>query len=197
MIPARMLAALAVALGLGAPWPAMSQQFDNFGDQPLGTFPLPNDEQGIIIEGLDGTDREGPLILSPLGQPGVTLQEGIDGAPVIETFPGLTGPVTSVSQPETQSATQVTLRALDRMRGSPTDIDLATGETVLFGRIAIHVVECRYPADDPSSDAFALIEVFDTQGTMLFDGWMIASSPALNALEHPRYDVWVLSCTTL
>ena len=28
----------------------------------------------------------------------------------------------------------------------------------------------------------------------LFSGWMLASSPALNALEHPVYDVWVLDC---
>jgi len=30
----------------------------------------------------------------------------------------------------------------------------------------------------------------------VFKGWMIASSPALNALDHPRYDVWVLRCIT-
>ncbi|MCW8843320.1 MAG: DUF2155 domain-containing protein, partial [Rhodobacteraceae bacterium] len=30
----------------------------------------------------------------------------------------------------------------------------------------------------------------------LFQGWMIASSPALSALDHPRYDVWVLRCKT-
>ena len=33
-------------------------------------------------------------------------------------------------------------------------------------------------------------------GERLFDGWMIASSPALNALDHPRYDVWVIGCDT-
>ncbi len=27
-----------------------------------------------------------------------------------------------------------------------------------------------------------------------FSGWMIASSPALNALDNPRYDVWLLRC---
>lgn len=27
-----------------------------------------------------------------------------------------------------------------------------------------------------------------------FDGWMTASSPALSALDHPRYDVWPLRC---
>ena len=28
----------------------------------------------------------------------------------------------------------------------------------------------------------------------LFSGWMFASSPALSALEHPVYDVWVIDC---
>ena len=27
-----------------------------------------------------------------------------------------------------------------------------------------------------------------------FYGWMFASSPALSALDHPRYDIWVLKC---
>ncbi|MEM1379301.1 MAG: DUF2155 domain-containing protein [Pseudomonadota bacterium] len=31
-------------------------------------------------------------------------------------------------------------------------------------------------------------------GDAIFKGWMFASSPALNALEHPTYDVWVISC---
>ncbi len=30
---------------------------------------------------------------------------------------------------------------------------------------------------------------------LLFSGWMFASSPGLNALEHPVYDVWVIRCT--
>ena len=34
----------------------------------------------------------------------------------------------------------------------------------------------------------------ETSETPLFSGWMLASSPALSALDHPRYDVWVLSC---
>ena len=30
-----------------------------------------------------------------------------------------------------------------------------------------------------------------------FHGWMIASSPALSALEHSRYDVWVIRCRSV
>ncbi|NKX43901.1 DUF2155 domain-containing protein [Roseibacterium sp. KMU-115] len=81
------------------------------------------------------------------------------------------------------------------MLGRPTDVEMAVGETVMFGRIAIHAIECRFPTEDPSSDAYAHLEILDQGGAPLFDGWMIASSPALSALEHPRYDVWVLRCT--
>ncbi|MEX0645333.1 MAG: DUF2155 domain-containing protein [Parvularculaceae bacterium] len=31
----------------------------------------------------------------------------------------------------------------------------------------------------------------------IFAGWMFASSPALNPLEHPIYDVWVIDCKTV
>ena len=30
-----------------------------------------------------------------------------------------------------------------------------------------------------------------------FRGWMIASSPALMALDHARYDIWLIRCKPL
>jgi len=192
----RAAAAAALGLCIAIAAPLGAQQFDNFGDDPFEGFQLPNPD-GLVIEGLGEEDNQtGEIIIQPLGENGVMLEDGIEGGAVLQTFPGVTGPVTSVSQPETQNASRVTLRALDRMRGSPTDLDLAMGETVLFGRIAIRVLDCRYPVDNPSSDAFAYVQVVDSTGSELFDGWMIASSPALNALEHARYDVWVLNCST-
>lgn len=172
--------------------PAPSQQFDNFSDGPIEGFEIQPGGLGdnsVPSLGQDGTwpDASSDIVLQPReGQGDVSLR----------VFPGTGGGITSISQPETALAARVSLRALDRMLGQPTDVDMGVGETVIYGRIAIHVRECRYPVDDPYSDAFALIEVLDLQGARLFDGWMIASSPALNALEHPRYDVWVLRCVT-
>lgn len=88
------------------------------------------------------------------------------------------------------------LRALDKSVGRATDIEIATGQTVVLGRIAVRLLECRYPEGSPGSEAYAHLEITDLEGRGLFDGWMIASSPALSALEHPRYDVWVLRCNT-
>jgi hypothetical protein len=31
-------------------------------------------------------------------------------------------------------------------------------------------------------------------GSAIFRGWMFASSPSLNGMQHPTYDVWVIDC---
>ncbi len=48
----------------------------------------------------------------------------------------------------------------------------------------------------PDTPAPEVLEGPQAKGVNIFRGWMFASSPALNALEHPVYDVWVISCTT-
>ena len=90
-----------------------------------------------------------------------------------------------------------TLRWLDKISGITEDIDIAVGETQSHGRLAIKLDDCRYPVNDPASNAFAHLTIRDSlQEEPVFLGWMIATSPALSALDHARYDVWVLRCKT-
>ena len=87
------------------------------------------------------------------------------------------------------------LRGLDKVAGMSQDITLATGQTAEFGHITVTLRECRYPAEDPSSNAYAYLIIADKgAATPAFAGWMIASNPALSALDHQRYDVWVMRC---
>lgn len=93
--------------------------------------------------------------------------------------------------------TGVVLRGLDKVNASVTDIELQSGQSTEYGRLTVRLGECRYPEGDAAGDAFAFLTITDTvSGDEVFSGWMVASSPALNALEHPRYDVWVLRCKT-
>ena len=48
----------------------------------------------------------------------------------------------------------------------------------------------------PTLPAPEVLEGPQAEGENIFRGWMFASSPALNALEHPVYDVWVIDCRT-
>jgi len=89
------------------------------------------------------------------------------------------------------------LRILDKLTGQVTNLTLEQGETARVGFLSVTLNECRYPVDNPSGDAFTQLFVDDTkERTRLFSGWMLASAPALNAMDHPRYDVWALRCIT-
>jgi hypothetical protein len=87
------------------------------------------------------------------------------------------------------------LRFLDKLTSETGDVTLSRGQSAKFGRLVVRLDACRYPTGNPASDAEAHLTVIEesTEAT-LFNGWMLASSPALSALDHPRYDVWVLSC---
>ncbi len=103
--------------------------------------------------------------------------------------------VEETRQPRVREATGGVLRALDMMTGKLEDLKMKNGETRKFERLTITMRECRYPVDNPSGDAFAYLIIRDQRDPEpRFQGWMIASSPALSAMDHPRYDVWVLRC---
>ena len=95
------------------------------------------------------------------------------------------------------SAPVAVVRALDKLSGETTDLELQRGVTRSYGKLSIVLGDCRYPADDPASEAYAWLEVRDPDMSgPAFSGWMLASSPALHAMDHPRYDIWVLRCKT-
>lgn len=92
-------------------------------------------------------------------------------------------------------APKARLRALDTMTNTVNDFIVEVGQTVAFKRLIITLEACRYPEGDIEKDAYAFLRIRDErEKAPRFSGWMIASSPALSALDHPRYDVWVLSC---
>ncbi|WP_339635322.1 DUF2155 domain-containing protein [uncultured Sneathiella sp.] len=92
----------------------------------------------------------------------------------------------------------VVLRALDKVTARTQDLSVPIGETVIYGSIAIRPRKClkRPPEETPETSTFLEItEIHDgEEGPRLFNGWMFASSPGINALEHPVYDVWVIDC---
>jgi hypothetical protein len=87
------------------------------------------------------------------------------------------------------------VRVLDKINGTVTDLEIRNGETTVVGSLSVTMGECRYPSDNPAGDAFELVSIRTVRDEVaVFEGWMIASAPALNALDHPRYDVWAIHC---
>jgi hypothetical protein len=89
------------------------------------------------------------------------------------------------------------LRGVDRINGEVFEITVPTGGTARLRNLEIKLNSCRYPVGNPAGDAYASLEIWETEtGEYFFSGWMIASSPALSAMDHPRFDIWVMRCTT-
>lgn len=103
----------------------------------------------------------------------------------------------AVGQQKAQSGPGAMLRGLDKVSGQTVDVEMRNGQTQPVFGLDVALGDCRYPADNPTGDAFAYLTIWEKGRTdQLFDGWMIATSPALNALDHARYDVWVIRCIT-
>lgn len=95
------------------------------------------------------------------------------------------------------------LRGLDKVTARTRDFEAPIGEEVSFGALGVTVRYCRKRPPEEPPEVFAFVQVNDrrtdgfgveTEGERIFSGWMFASNPALNALEHPVYDVWVIDC---
>ena len=112
------------------------------------------------------------------------------------------------------------LRALDKITGRSTDFEMTVGEPKVYGSLRVDLEVCFQtpPEEPPESVAFLKVtsatsrqvqtmavprdltdeERAATEGDDIdvrFGGWMFASSPGLNALEHPVYDIWVIHCS--
>ncbi|ODT70700.1 MAG: glycosyl hydrolase family 5 [Pelagibacterium sp. SCN 63-23] len=92
-----------------------------------------------------------------------------------------------------------TFAGLDKITGRITRFDVYIDETVLFGALEITPRACySRPASDTLQRTSAFLEVnqmsLDGTGERIFTGWMFADSPALNAVDHAVYDVWLIEC---
>lgn len=90
------------------------------------------------------------------------------------------------------------MQAMDKITGRVSVIDVPVNSEVAFGSFSIVVRACKTTPPEETPENYAFVDVADSSfGKMqfnIFKGWMMSSSPALNAVEHPIYDVWLLKC---
>ncbi|NDE89772.1 MAG: DUF2155 domain-containing protein [Alphaproteobacteria bacterium] len=91
------------------------------------------------------------------------------------------------------------MQGLDKPNARVQTFNVVVGRTANFGPLSVKVKACKKapPEETPESVAFVEVDdprVKDALHQNLYRGWMFASSPALSALEHPIYDVWILDC---
>ncbi len=90
------------------------------------------------------------------------------------------------------------MQALDKITGQMSVIEVPVNGEVKFGSFSVVVRDCQSTPPEEVPENYAFIDVADTDRDghvfNIFKGWMVSSSPSLNSVEHPIYDVWLLKC---
>lgn len=100
-------------------------------------------------------------------------------------------------------AATAVLRGLDKVTGHARDFNAVIGRPVRFGTLEVIARACSKRPAEETPEVSIYVEIFDTpparagqsaERREVFHGWLFSSSPSLNALEHPVYDVWAVDC---
>ncbi len=110
----------------------------------------------------------------------------------------LAGLAVTPATAETISNPIAAFSGLDKITGRITNFDVYIDETVQFGALQITPRVCytRPPTETQRTSVFLEVDQVSLKGgtQRIFTGWMFADSPALNAIDHPVYDIWLVDC---
>lgn len=87
---------------------------------------------------------------------------------------------------------------LDKVTARKSTLEVPLGETRKFGALKVTPRACysRPTTEAPKTTSFVEVDEVQLDGKekRIFNGWMFAESPGLNAVEHPVFDVWLTEC---
>ena len=96
----------------------------------------------------------------------------------------------------------INLTALDKITAKTSTFRLAVGENKFFGPLEIKALKCQLTENNDITDTVAYLQVKDLSAkdnnqVFLFNGWTFASSPTLQSIDHPVYDLWITGCENI
>ena len=155
----------------------LANTFFVFADDKIETVPL------INLEELSPTFEEDKDVLESTEEKNIILNESKT--------------ISKESKSLEDDKVYVNLEALDKITAKTSSMIIAVGDKKIFGSLEIKALKCQLSKDN--SDAVAYIQVKDLSATdndrvFLFNGWTFSSSPTLQSIDHPIYDLWITSC---
>ena len=105
-------------------------------------------------------------------------------------------------EPKKNNRIYINLTALDKITAKTSTFRLAVGENKFFGPLEIKALKCQLSENNDSTDTVAYLQVKDlsikdNNQVFLFNGWTFTSSPTLQSIDHPVYDLWITSCENI
>ena len=176
----RLLFAMALALSLAAAVPVRAQ--DEMDDAPPTA---PGDAKPKA--------KDGPAAAETLARPAPATPAPAGQATIGEE------PATPAAAVGTMNDMQVAeLQALDKITARVSHLEIKVGETTTFGSLNIAVKACRKAPPENTPESAVFLQIWEQkpgeESQWVYSGWMFASSPALAAMDHPVYDIWLIDC---
>ena len=96
----------------------------------------------------------------------------------------------------------INIKALDKITAKTSSIRLGIGEKKFFGPLEIKALKCQLSENNDFIDTVAYLQVKDLSAkdnnqVFLFNGWTFSSSPTLQSIDHPVYDLWITGCENI
>ena len=153
-----------------------------FAEDKIETVPL------INLEELSPTFEEDKDELEKIEEKNIVLNKSDDNL--------------DSTKPVKNNKIYINLKALDKITAKTSSIRVAVGAKKFFGPLEIKALKCQLSEDKDTSDTVAYIQVKDLSSkdnnrVFLFNGWTFASSPTLQSIDHPIYDLWITSCENI
>ena len=110
--------------------------------------------------------------------------------------------ITEENKTQKNDKVYINIKALDKITAKTSTIRLAIGEKEFFGPLEIKALKCQLSENNNSIDTVAYLQVKDLSNkdnnqVFLFNGWTFASSPTLQSIDHPIYDLWITNCENI
>lgn len=152
-------------------------------------------------------DKMMPPVLIKPPPPEISTNDdtlGADDDDIIAPLSILQVPVLDIAdEDETDGAVKPmlvgTFSLLHKVTAKVQQIQLLSGQEYAIGDMSLTMHDCvsTPPEEPPETKAFLQISEFKAgRDKSLFNGWMFASSPGINPMDHPVFDIWPLACKT-
>jgi hypothetical protein len=200
------IAAAAVLAGLAATGAALARQS---APQPAQTPPAA--PQAPVASPARPPASQTPELRpsQPVSGPPAASVPSPQAAPPAAEAPAKTAaPAAPVKPPEPakrQRYAIAIMQALDKVTTETMRFEVPVGQPIRYKTLVFTVRACETAAADEVAPETTAYVIVDTQpkaqagraapaGRQIYKGWMYASSPGLNPLQHPVYDAWLIAC---
>ena len=90
------------------------------------------------------------------------------------------------------------IQILDKITARVKTLEIKVNYSSFFETLNIEIYACYTNPPEKIPEDFVLLRIYDNlsekDNQLVYQGWMISSSPAATPLQHPIYDLWLIEC---